>query len=57
MNWHIRPFYRRLATRSIAIVPGIAIADAEGRDGLASALNGCNVVLSVVLIFLTAPLR
>lgn len=56
MNWHIRPFYRRLLTRSIAIVPGIVIAGAEGRNGLAAALNGCNVVLSVALIFLTAPL-
>jgi metal iron transporter len=47
INWKIRPFYRRLATRSIAIIPGILIAAAEGRNGLAAALNGCNVVLSV----------
>jgi metal iron transporter len=50
INWKIRPFYRRLATRSIAIIPGILIAAAEGRNGLAAALNGCNVVLSVALI-------
>ncbi|PMD25338.1 natural resistance-associated macrophage protein [Hyaloscypha hepaticicola] len=56
INWKIRPFYRRLATRSIAIIPGILIAAAEGRGGLAAALNGCNVVLSVALIFLTFPL-
>jgi metal iron transporter len=56
INWRIRPFYRRLATRSIAIIPGIIIAAAEGRNGLAAALNGCNVVLSVALIFLTFPL-
>jgi metal iron transporter len=56
INWKIRPFYRRFATRSIAIVPGIIIAAAEGRGGLAAALNGCNVVLSVALIFLTFPL-
>jgi metal iron transporter len=56
INWKIRPFYRRLATRSIAIIPGIVIAGAEGRNGLAAALNGCNVVLSVALIFLTFPL-
>lgn len=56
INWKIRPFYRRLLTRSIAIVPAFVIAAAEGRNGLAAALNGCNVVLSVALIFLTFPL-
>jgi metal iron transporter len=56
MRWRIRPFYRRLLTRSIAIVPGIIVAAADGRSGLAAALNGCNVVLSVSLIFLTFPL-
>jgi metal iron transporter len=56
MNWRMSPFFRRLVTRSIAIVPGVVIAAAEGRDGLAAALNGCNVVLSVALIFLTFPL-
>ncbi|KUJ11827.1 natural resistance-associated macrophage protein [Mollisia scopiformis] len=56
INWRIRPFYRRLLTRSVAIVPGIIIAAAEGRQGMAAALNGCNVVLSVALIFMTFPL-
>lgn len=56
INWRMKPFLRRLITRSIAIVPGIIIAAAEGRNGLAAALNGCNVVLSVALIFLTFPL-
>jgi metal iron transporter len=56
MNWRMSPFFRRLVTRSIAIIPGVVIAAAEGRDGLAAALNGCNVVLSVALIFLTFPL-
>jgi metal iron transporter len=56
INWRIRPFYRRLLTRSIAIIPGIVVAAAEGRQGMAAALNGCNVVLSVALIFLTFPL-
>lgn len=56
INWRIRPFYRRLLTRSIAIIPGIIIAAAEGRSGMAAALNGCNVVLSVALIFMAFPL-
>ncbi|MCJ1380699.1 hypothetical protein MMC17_003807 [Xylographa soralifera] len=56
LNWRMSPFLRRLVTRSIAILPGIVIAGATGQEGLAAALNGCNVVLSIVLIFITAPL-
>lgn len=56
INWRIKPFYRRLLVRSIAIIPGIIVAAAAGRKGMAAALNGCNVVLSVSLIFLTFPL-
>jgi metal iron transporter len=56
LNWRMSPFLRRLLTRSLAIVPGIIIAGAEGQQGLAAALVGCNVVLSVSLIFLTFPL-
>jgi metal iron transporter len=56
MNWRMKPIYRRLLTRCIAIIPGIIVAAADGRSGLANALNGCNVVLSVALIFLTFPL-
>lgn len=55
-NWTIRPFYRRLITRTVALIPGIIIAAALGRDGVTAALNGANVVLSVALIFLTFPL-
>ena len=56
MNWRLSPFLRRLCTRSIAIIPGVVIAAAEGRNGLAAALVGCNVVLSVALIFISFPL-
>ena len=56
LNWRMSPFLRRLVTRSIAILPGIVIAGATGQEGLAAALNGCNVVLSIVLIFITGPL-
>jgi metal iron transporter len=56
MHLRINPFVRRLVTRLIAVIPGMIIAAAEGRNGLAAALNGCNVVLSLALIFLTAPL-
>lgn len=49
-------FLRRFLTRCISIIPAIVIAGAEGQRGLAAALNKCNVVLSVALIFLTFPL-
>ncbi|CAL3967608.1 unnamed protein product [Diplocarpon coronariae] len=55
-SWTIRPFYRRLITRTVALIPGIIIAAALGRKGVTAALNGANVVLSVALIFLTFPL-
>jgi metal iron transporter len=56
MNWRMSPFLRRFLTRSVSIIPAIIIAAAEGQVGLAAALNGCNVALSVALIFLTFPL-
>ena len=56
MNWKMSPFLRRMLTRSVAIIPGVVIASVKGRNGLAATLNGCNVVLSVSLIFLTFPL-
>ncbi|PBP18939.1 natural resistance-associated macrophage protein [Diplocarpon rosae] len=55
-QWTIRPFYRRLITRTVALIPGIIVAAALGREGVTAALNGADVVLSVALIFLTFPL-
>ncbi|OAA67349.1 natural resistance-associated macrophage protein [Niveomyces insectorum RCEF 264] len=56
LRWSVSPWLRRLLTRSISILPSIVIAGAVGRDGLDAALNGTQVVLSVVLPFVTAPL-
>ncbi|KAK5662020.1 hypothetical protein OQA88_10132 [Cercophora sp. LCS_1] len=56
LNWTLRPWLRRLVTRSISIVPSIVIAAAVGREGLDAALNGSQVALSIVLPFITAPL-
>jgi metal iron transporter len=56
MNWRMSPFLRRIVTRTVSIIPAMIIAAAEGQAGLAAALNGCNVVLSLALIFLTFPL-
>ncbi|KAK3994622.1 natural resistance-associated macrophage protein-domain-containing protein [Cladorrhinum sp. PSN332] len=56
LRWSLRPWLRRLVTRSISIVPSVVIAAAVGREGLNAALNGSQVVLSIVLPFVTGPL-
>jgi metal iron transporter len=56
LNWKMKPWIRRLVTRSISITPSIIIAGAVGRQGLNDALMASQVVLSSVLPFITAPL-
>ncbi|KAL9095750.1 MAG: hypothetical protein Q9165_002182 [Trypethelium subeluteriae] len=56
LNWKMKPWVRRLFTRSISITPSIIIAGAVGRHGLSAALQGSQVALSVLLPFLSAPL-
>ncbi|KAL5411434.1 hypothetical protein PMIN04_010248 [Paraphaeosphaeria minitans] len=56
LNWSVKPWVRRLVTRSISITPSIIIAGAVGREGLAKALDGSQVALSVILPFVSAPL-
>jgi len=46
----IKPFYRRLVTRLIAIIPAMIVSAAVGPSGVGVALNYCNVVLSPGLI-------
>jgi metal iron transporter len=56
LNWTVKPWIRRLLTRSISITPSIVIAAAVGRKGLDQALVASQVVLSVILPFVSAPL-
>lgn len=56
LNWSIRPWLRRIITRSISIIPSIIIAAAVGKEGLDRTLTASQVVLSVILPFVTAPL-
>ncbi len=56
LRWKVKPWLRRLVTRSISITPSIIIAGAVGRSGLNAALNASQVVLSTVLPFTTLPL-
>lgn len=56
LRWKMKPWLRRLITRSISITPSVIIAGAVGRTGLSAALTGSQVVLSSVLPFVTLPL-
>jgi metal iron transporter len=56
LNWSIKPWVRRLVTRTISITPSIIIAGAVGSEGLTNALQGTQVALSVILPFTSAPL-
>lgn len=56
LNWSVRPWIRRLVTRSISITPSVVIAGAVGAEGLTNALQGTQVALSIILPFTSAPL-
>lgn len=56
LNWTVKPWIRRLATRSISIIPALIISVCIGRNGLSAALNISQVVISILLPPLTAPL-
>lgn len=56
INWTIRPWLRRIVTRGIAIVPCLIISLCIGRGGLNVALNISQVIISILLPPLTAPL-
>lgn len=56
LDIHIKPWVRRLLTRSISITPSIIIAGAVGGAGLSTALLASQVALSIILPFTSAPL-
>lgn len=56
LTWSVKPWVRRLMTRSLSITPSIIIAGAVGKDGLSTALEASQVALSVILPFVSAPL-
>lgn len=56
IEWKISPFFRRLITRCISLVPSVVVAIAVGRDGINALLVASQVVLSVVLPFVAFPL-
>ncbi|CCE63314.1 hypothetical protein TPHA_0E02220 [Tetrapisispora phaffii CBS 4417] len=56
LNWTIPPALRRSLTRAVAITPCLILVLVAGRDGLSGALNASQVVLSLLLPFVSAPL-
>jgi len=56
LNWRIAPWLRRLVTRSIAIVPAVAVTILAGEKGTGQLLIMSQVVLSLQLPFAVVPL-
>jgi manganese transport protein len=52
----VKPWARRLVTRSLAIVPAIAVAVVAGERGVGELLVGSQVALSLALPFAVVPL-
>lgn len=55
-RWTIRPWLRRLMSRSVAVLPCIVVAGLVGRSGLSQVLNASQVALSILLPFITFPI-
>ncbi|KAG7086975.1 hypothetical protein E1B28_002891 [Marasmius oreades] len=56
LRWRTSPVLRRLLTRLLSVIPSMTVAVAVGRDGIDDLLVISQVVLSVVLPFITFPL-
>ncbi|KAJ6486206.1 natural resistance-associated macrophage protein-domain-containing protein [Mycena vitilis] len=56
LQWRVSPVVRRLLTRLIAVIPSMAVAIALGRPGISALLIASQVILAVVLPFITLPL-
>jgi manganese transport protein len=56
LRFRVRPWIRRLITRSMAIVPAVAVVLAMGDEGVYHLLILSQVVLSMQLSFAVAPL-
>ncbi|KAL0573855.1 Manganese transporter smf1 [Marasmius crinis-equi] len=56
LEWRTSPILRRLITRLISLVPSVTVAVVMGRSGIDVLLIASQVVLAVVLPFVTLPL-
>ncbi|KAI0345071.1 natural resistance-associated macrophage protein [Trametopsis cervina] len=56
LRWRVSPVTRRAITRSLGLVPSMAVAIAIGRRGVDTLLVASQVALSIVLPFIVFPL-
>ncbi|EGO05421.1 hypothetical protein SERLA73DRAFT_44261 [Serpula lacrymans var. lacrymans S7.3] len=56
LRWKVSPVIRRLLTRLLGLIPSIIVAVAVGPTGINTLLVASQVVLSIVLPFVTFPL-
>ncbi|KAF8640377.1 hypothetical protein AX17_000047 [Amanita inopinata Kibby_2008] len=56
LRWRVSPIVRRALTRLLATIPSMVVAIAVGKQGINTLLVASQVVLSMVLPFITLPL-
>lgn len=56
LHWSFKPWIRRIITRGLAVAPCLVVTLFVGRKGLADILTASQVVLSLLLPFVSAPL-
>ncbi|KIJ66416.1 hypothetical protein HYDPIDRAFT_26767 [Hydnomerulius pinastri MD-312] len=56
LHWKVSPMVRRLVTRLLGLIPSMVVAIAVGANGINTLLVASQVVLSVILPFITFPL-
>jgi manganese transport protein len=56
LHWRIRPWLRRLLTRSLAIVPAVVVIGAQGDSSVTDLLTLSQVILALQLPFAMFPL-
>lgn len=56
INWRTNPFWRRVVTRLVAIIPSLTVSLAVGKSGLDEMLVASQVALSIALPFVLLPL-
>ncbi|KAG2155702.1 smf Mn2+ and Fe2+ transporter [Suillus clintonianus] len=56
LNWKVSPVVRRLATRLLGLIPSMTVAIVVGPSGISFLLVASQVILSIVLPFITFPL-
>lgn len=56
IDWSLKPWIRRVVTRTLAILPVLLVILVLGNDGVSTIINSSQVVLSFILPIITAPL-